>query len=147
MERPDVEMDAPKGGNARLAWDPELERRFDLAVESLGGLQNAVPSRIKEEMNTDLTLGHIKSHLQKVRRERKVPSLGRRKSADGGAGPDPGAAEAGSSRRPARPRQRRKSTDSGGARYSRALRLSELRAQLESELLIFGSLAGGDPAP
>lgn len=63
--------DAPAG---RLHWTPELTKRFDDAVRDLGGLTKATPAQIKEKMRTDLTLGHIKSRLQKLRLENHVVS-------------------------------------------------------------------------
>lgn len=69
-----VFLDAPKGKRSRLAWTPALRSRFDTAVDSLGGLEEATPAKIKESMDTDLTLGQIKSRLQKLRLEQNALS-------------------------------------------------------------------------
>ena len=118
--------DAPTGRRARLVWTPDLESRFDAAVDSLGGLEEATPATIKEKMQTDLTLGHLKSHLQKLRLEHNAPSLKSRRSLDAGGG-RVAAAAVGS----------RRSFDS--AFCGRVDETSELSAQLESEICGFSN--------
>eukprot|EP00873_Tetraselmis_striata_P033992 jgi/Tetstr1/454256/TSEL_041175.t1 len=84
---------AQKGGasarKARLVWTPDLKARFDQAVADLGGLEDATPTRIKEKMQTDLTIHHIKSRLQKLRLEQQALSWREthRKRAQAGAAP------------------------------------------------------------
>ena len=73
--------DAP-GRGGRVAWTPELEERFLGAVRRLGGLESATPKNIRQEMSTDLSLGHLKSHLQKLRREAGAPLKYRRTSGE-----------------------------------------------------------------
>jgi SHAQKYF class myb-like DNA-binding protein len=52
----------------RLRWTPQLHRRFQEAVEHLGGATNATPKAIVAAMQVkDLTVYHVKSHLQKYR--------------------------------------------------------------------------------
>jgi SHAQKYF class myb-like DNA-binding protein len=58
-------------GKNRLRWTPVLSMAFEAAVGKTGGIDCTTPSAIKEEMHPfDLTVGQIKSHLQKVRRDR-----------------------------------------------------------------------------
>ena len=110
-------------------WSPDLENRFNEAVEKLGGLEEATPSNIRQEMNTDLTLDHIKSHLQKIRRDNLVAS--RRNSTD--------PAGSGGSRGSSANVSQRRSFDSAfpeacNKYYSSISRSRELSAQLENEL-------------
>lgn len=111
---PVLHMDAPRGKRSRLSWNPDLERRFQAAVDSLGGLEEATPARIKERMHTDLTLRHIKSHLQKTRLLNNAPAVKLHRSGSG-TGSDSGSG-----------------ASSGG--HSHVDRTRELSAQLESEL-------------
>ena len=67
----------------RLRWTPQLHRRFKEAVEHLGGATNATPKAIVAAMQVkDLTVYHVKSHLQKYRTSeaemRKGPKKGGR---------------------------------------------------------------------
>ncbi|XP_075265347.1 uncharacterized protein LOC142357676 [Convolutriloba macropyga] len=56
----------------RLRWTDELHDKFVDAVEKLGGYSRATPSAILKAMGVDrLELGHVKSHLQKYRTEKK----------------------------------------------------------------------------
>ncbi|KAL5052488.1 hypothetical protein RYX36_033170 [Vicia faba] len=60
---------------SRLAWSPELHKKFIDAVTELGA-DRAVPKKIQEIMNVDgLTRGHIASHLQKYRQYLKRENL------------------------------------------------------------------------
>ncbi|CAL5215241.1 unnamed protein product [Lathyrus oleraceus] len=60
---------------SRLAWSPELHKKFINAVTKLG-IDRAVPKKIQELMNVDgLTRGHIASHLQKYRQYLKRENL------------------------------------------------------------------------
>ena len=74
----------------RLRWTPQLHRRFKEAVEHLGGATNATPKAIVAAMQVkDLTVYHVKSHLQKYRTSeaevRKGPK-GKTGGKSGGAG-------------------------------------------------------------
>lgn len=61
-------------GKDRLRWTPSLERAFETAVRKTGGMDSTSPSAICEEMwKHNLTTGQIKSHLQKLRRDRFRP--------------------------------------------------------------------------
>mmetsp|Transcript_29275 Transcript_29275/g.82597 ORF Transcript_29275/g.82597 Transcript_29275/m.82597 type:complete len:389 (+) Transcript_29275:330-1496(+) len=56
----------------RLRWTDDLHDKFIDAVEKLGGYSRATPSAILKAMGVDkLELGHVKSHLQKYRTEKK----------------------------------------------------------------------------
>ncbi|RAL39497.1 hypothetical protein DM860_003030 [Cuscuta australis] len=60
MFRPYVRSNA-----RRLRWSADLHRRFLAAVELLGGEQRATPKSVLQVMGTkELTLSHVKSHLQ-----------------------------------------------------------------------------------
>jgi SHAQKYF class myb-like DNA-binding protein len=65
-------MDAPSAPGRRMSWTPDLVRLFDEAVESLGGIDSATPTSIKHAMDADLTIGNIKSRLQKLRLVRRA---------------------------------------------------------------------------
>ncbi|XP_038887450.1 transcription factor HHO6 [Benincasa hispida] len=60
----------------RRCWSPELHRRFENALQQLGGSQVATPKQIRELMQVDgLTNDEVKSHLQKYRlHTRRLPS-------------------------------------------------------------------------
>ncbi|XP_022952414.1 transcription factor HHO6-like isoform X2 [Cucurbita moschata] len=64
------------GRKQRRCWSPELHRRFENALQQLGGSQVATPKQIRELMQVDgLTNDEVKSHLQKYRlHTRRVPS-------------------------------------------------------------------------
>jgi SHAQKYF class myb-like DNA-binding protein len=57
-----------KCSKRRIRWTSELHQRFEQAVAALGGPANATPKGILERMKApDVTIMHIKSHLQKYR--------------------------------------------------------------------------------
>ena len=61
-------------GKDRVRWTPSLTKAFESAVQNTGGIDYTTPAMIKDEMRVfDLTVGQIKSHLQKVRRDRFQP--------------------------------------------------------------------------
>ena len=66
-------MDGDK--KTRVSWTPELQLKFNDAVDSLGGVWEATPGSIRDMMRADLSLDHVKSHLQKVRKDAMLKSI------------------------------------------------------------------------
>ena len=58
-------------GKGRLRWTPVLSMAFEDAVKKTGGIDYTTPAAIREELRPFcLIVGQIKSHLQKVHRDR-----------------------------------------------------------------------------
>ncbi|KAF8402642.1 hypothetical protein HHK36_010731 [Tetracentron sinense] len=61
-------------GKQRLRWTQELRDRFEEAVNQLGGADRATPKGILKAMALpELTIYHVKSHLQKYRISKFIP--------------------------------------------------------------------------
>ncbi|XP_022992745.1 probable transcription factor KAN2 isoform X2 [Cucurbita maxima] len=60
----------------RMRWTRTLHAQFVHAVELLGGHERATPKSVLELMDVkDLTLAHVKSHLQMFRAHKTTPKL------------------------------------------------------------------------
>lgn len=60
----------------RMQWTAELHRSFLQAIECLGGEHNATPKLVLQVMGVkELTISHVKSHLQVIFSSRLHPSL------------------------------------------------------------------------
>lgn len=66
--------DSSGSAKERLRWTQELHNRFEDAVNSLGGADRATPKGILKTMGVpELTIYHVKSHLQKYRMSHWIP--------------------------------------------------------------------------
>ncbi|KAJ6432286.1 hypothetical protein OIU84_019514 [Salix udensis] len=68
LHRQNMNLVLSTDAKPRLKWTQELHQRFVEAVNQLGGADKATPKSLKRAMEIpELTLYHLKSHLQKYR--------------------------------------------------------------------------------
>ncbi|CAL5430986.1 unnamed protein product [Camellia sinensis] len=68
MQNQDTNLNLSSDTKPRLKWTPQLHHQFVDAVTQLGGADNATPKTLMRMMGIpELTLYHLKSHLQKYR--------------------------------------------------------------------------------
>ncbi|KAG7557623.1 Myb domain [Arabidopsis suecica] len=61
---------------ASMRWTDDLDIRFIQVVELLGGERSATPKKILSHMGVrDLTISHVKSHLQMYRNKKEAESI------------------------------------------------------------------------
>ncbi|KAK9154610.1 hypothetical protein Sjap_002090 [Stephania japonica] len=78
-----VSSQAPVSNKRRIRWTQDLHEKFVESVKCLGGAENATPKAILKLMKSDeLTIFHVKSHLQKYRFAKFLPDSAEGKTED-----------------------------------------------------------------